>query len=85
MKALKKTLAMIAILTMMANPVNAQILTMDEEENTRLAGDLDEFGRIPNQWVSYDQYNAIAPLGEGIFLLSALGGAYLIRKKRKNK
>lgn len=76
---------MIAILTMMASPVNAQILTMDEEENTRQVGDLDEFGRIPNQWVSYDQYNAIAPLGEGILLLSALGGAYLIRKKRKNK
>jgi len=74
-----------ALLMAMAIPMQAQIVTMDDEENFRNPGDLEEWGRIPQHGVEYDQYNAIAPIGEGLFVLAALGGAYLIGKKRKEE
>ena len=80
---LKRLVVTTTLALLFAAPVQAQILTMDEEDNSRVAGDLDEFGRIPNQWVSYDQYNAVAPVGSGIVLLTALGTLYLIGKRRK--
>ena len=81
---MKKVFMIAALLVAMAIPTQAQILTMDGEDNTRAAGELvDEFGRIPYHGVEYDQYNAIAPLGEGVLLLGLLGGAYLIGRRRK--
>ena len=70
----------VVMLIAMASPMRAQILTMDQEENSRMAGDLEELGRIPVHNVDYDQANAFAPVGEGIMLLAALGGAYLLAK-----
>jgi len=74
-----------ALLMAMAIPMQAQIVTMDDEENLRAPGDLGDWGRIPNHGVEYDQYNQLAPIGEGILLLAALGGAYLVGKKRKEE
>ena len=84
MKTIKTIIASIAIFTLMVGPVNAQIFTTDDANNARIEGE-DVLGRIPNQWVTYDQYNQYAPIGEGVFLLTALGGVYLLHKKRKNK
>lgn len=68
---------------MLAGTMQAQIVTMDDEENFRTPGDLGDWGRIPTHNVDYDQYNAIAPLGEGVLLLTALGGAYLLGGRRR--
>ena len=81
----RKHIILAALLMAAVLPTRAQILTMDDEENFRTEGELEEWGRIPIHNVDYDQYNAIAPLGEGIFLLGALGGAYLLKKKRKKQ
>lgn len=76
---------MVVMLMAMAKPALPQILTMDQEENSRTAGDLDEWGRIPFHNVDYDQANAFAPIGEGIMLLALLGGTYLLGKRKENK
>jgi len=81
----RKHIIMAALLMAAILPARGQILTMEGEESNRTIGELEEFGRIPIHNVDYDQYNAIAPLGEGIFLLGALGGAYLLKKKRKKQ
>lgn len=39
---------------------------------------------VPVQNVNYDQWE-YAPLGNCLWLLSGLGGAYLIQKKRRQK
>ncbi len=81
----RKHIILAALLMAAILPARGQILTMDDEENFRTAGELEEWGRIPYHNVDYDQANAYAPLGEGIFLLGALGGAYLLKKKRKKQ
>ena len=63
----------------------AQILYMDNEEeigSSRTGSGIGniEFPNVPNLDVTYDQ---LAPLGEGLFVLAALGGAYLIGRRRK--
>lgn len=69
-----------ALLMAMAIPMQAQILTMDDEENNRAGENL---GRIPDQWQTHDQAMEFAPIGEGLLVLAALGGAYLIGRRRK--
>lgn len=69
---------------LLASAANAQVFTMADEENSRAEGDLDVLGRIPYHGVDYDQANDFAPLGEGMLLLTALGGCYLLGKRRKD-
>ena len=80
---MKKRIHILLAALLLASTAQAQILTMDGEESNRAQGDLEEWGRIPTHHVDYDQYNAIAPLGEGVLLLTALGGAYLLGKRKK--
>ena len=73
-----------ALLLLLAGTAHAQVFTTDEDINLReTAGDMDVLGRIPYHSVDYDQANAYAPVGEGIMLLTALGGAYLLGKRKK--
>ena len=73
-----------ALLLLLAVTAHAQVFTTDEDINLReTAGDMDVLGRIPYHSVDYDQANAYAPVGEGIMLLTALGGAYLLGKRKK--
>jgi hypothetical protein len=83
MKA-KKNIILAALLLLLAGTAHAQVFTMNEEENSRTAGDMDVLGRIPYHNVDYDQANAYAPLGNGILTLALLGGAYLTKKKKKD-
>lgn len=80
-----KKAIIIAALLILASTAQAQILNMDGEESNRAAGDLEELGRIPTHNVDYDQYNAIAPVGEGVLLLGVLGGAYLLGSRRRER
>ena len=82
---MKKRIHILLATLMMALtlPMQAQILTMDDEENQRTGTTINEFGRIPTQWETHDQAMEFAPLGEGLFVLAALGGAYLIGRRRK--
>lgn len=85
MRYLKK-LTVLAIGLMLATTTQAQILVMEGEEdnfrsNTVTNG---EFNNIIFHGSQNDQTNYL-PLGDGVLLLAALGGAYLLNRKKKNK
>ena len=84
-KAMNKRVLTLAIAMLLAAPAMAQIFLDDESLTNRgWLGDMDELGNIiPFHEVEWDQAN-YAPAGGGILLLTALGGAYLLGKKRKD-
>ncbi len=82
---MKKILLIFTLLLTLAAPMRAQVFIMEEDENDRLGN---VFGN--GQWNNIivhgspdDQTNWV-PLGEGILMLTALGGAYLMRKKKSS-
>ena len=84
---MKKTLKILTLILLLATTARAQIYTGEGEGNNRLEGLVPSNGLYidnPNGYGYGNDY--YAPLGEGILLLAALGGAYLIGKtKRKEK
>ena len=67
----------------MTYSVNAQVyITEIDYENPR-NGTETEWGYLPEQWGTNDQANAYAPLGDGLVILAALGGAYLVGRWKK--
>ena len=83
---MKKILLIFSILLALAAPMRAQVFIMEEDENDRVTNVFGngERNNIIVHGSADDQTNWV-PLGEGILLLSALGGAYLLRKKNKTK
>lgn len=80
----QKTRRVVAILLFMAMAftAKAQIFMMDGDENYREPEDPAVFVNLPSNYgEGTDWYT---PLGDGIMLLAALGGAYLLGK-RKNR
>lgn len=83
---MKKAITIIPILMLtLALPVSAQIF--NAEDSHVLRSDPEEVLSgviLPKNGELGDQENSIfVPLGEGMLLLSALGGAYLLNKRRK--
>ena len=83
---MKKTLLILTILLILAAPMRAQIFIMEEEENGRVENVFGngEWNNIIIHGSPDDQMNYM-PLGEGIMLLAALGGVYLMGKKRRKQ
>ena len=82
---MKKILLIFTLVLTLAAPMRAQVFIMEEDENDRVDN---VFGN--GQWNNIivhgspdDQTNWV-PLGEGILMLTALGGAYLMRKKKSS-
>ena len=68
---------------LLAGAAKAQIFLEESQANNRLGTETD-LGVIPQNGVTLDQTNELyTPLGSGVFVLAALGGAYLLGKKRK--
>ena len=84
MKNIKRIIriTMVALTMAIAIPTQAQILIMDDEfeGELRLESDEDYFF-IMGQGEGFDAYT---PLGDGLIVLSCLGGAYLLAKRKKN-
>ena len=79
---MKKILLIFTLLLTLAAPMRAQVFIMEEDENEfRNVFGNGEWNNVIVHGSPDDQTNWV-PLGEGILLLSALGGAYLLRKKR---
>ena len=85
-KRIISAIAMMAFVFGIAiHPVSAQVLMMDNEEeigSARTGMSTSDLPIVPNLDVTYDQ---LAPVGEGVLLLAALGGAYLLGKRRKEQ
>lgn len=81
---MKKRVFAILMMTMLSVvPATAQIF-LDDESLTNRCGEMDEMGNIvPFHEVEWDQAEAFAPIGSGVLLLTVLGGAYLLGKRRK--
>jgi hypothetical protein len=80
---MKKILLIFSILLALAAPMRAQVFIMEEDENEfRNVFGNGEWNNIIVHGSADDQTNWV-PLSEGILLLSALGGAYLVRKLKK--
>ena len=80
---MKKLIMTIAIATMMAVPAMAQVFLDDEDLNNRAGSSEVPGAIIPEQDVTYDQFQPYVPVGEGILLLAGLAGAYLVGKRKK--
>ena len=66
---------------MFAAPVMAQVFLDDEDINGNRAGSSSMNIPNPGQYDSGDDW--YAPVGEGIFVLAGLAGAYLLGKRKK--
>lgn len=71
------------------NQVKAQvgIFIMDDEEyaNIRDGGSEPPDGFIIPDFPNHDETWDVTPIGNGLWLLGALGGAYLLGKRRKRE
>ena len=84
MKASKKH-TFLAALLMMAAVAHAQVFILSDEEfsNNKRANAPGAGPLVPYQGGDLDQ--TLTPLGGGMAILAALGGAYLLGKKRQKK
>lgn len=64
--------------------MHAQVFIMEEDENDRVNNVFGngEWNNIIVHGSADDQANFV-PLGEAVLLLSALGGAYLLKKRKR--
>jgi hypothetical protein len=84
-RAMNKRVLTLAMAMLLAAPAAMAQIFLDDESLTNRGwlGDMDELGNIiPFHEVEWDQAN-YAPTGGGILLLTVLGGAYLLGKRRK--
>lgn len=82
---IKRVIAVIGLLLVMFGPVQAQVFIMDEDAGGNIRIKESEFTvPAPYQGTDLDEYEYV-PLGDGVLLLTALGGAYLLRKRKKSK
>ena len=81
----KRVFAILTMTFLMVVPATAQIF-LDDESLTNRIGEMDELGNIvPFHGVEHDQANQYAPIGDGVLLLTVLGGAYLLGKSHKGE
>lgn len=79
---MNKRILILILSLMMAYNANAQIFVMEDEANPRLNIDADEPFILNSGGLEYDQTN-YTPIGSGVLLLTALGGAYALAKKKE--
>lgn len=78
---------LLIILNLSITPLFGQMILTEEDAgiNPRAGSPEPGFGvMVPVQNVTYDQWEYL-PLGDGLLLLAGLGGAYLLKKKRRQK
>ena len=80
-KIMKRKIAILTLALLLATAAKAQIFTMENEVNKLRDNVPDPWVENPNEYnLGVDYYG---PVGDGIMLLAALGGAYLIRKRKR--
>lgn len=79
MQATRRVVAILLFMGM-AFTAKAQVFMMDGDENYREPEDPAVFVNLPSNFgMGTDYY---LPVGDGILLLVALGGAYMLKKKK---
>ena len=71
------------LIMMMSLTMEAQVFMMDGDENYREPENPQVFAGLPEDYgLGVDWYT---PVGDGILLLAALGGVYLVKRRNKSK
>jgi hypothetical protein len=78
----KRIIAIATVLMMAAAPAMAQVFIDDEDFNNRANTD-DPSMYIDNPGIFNSGEDWYLPIGEGVFVLAGLAGAYLIGKRKK--
>ena len=79
---MKKILLILTLLLTLAAPMRAQVFVMEEDENEfRNVFGNGEWNNVIVHGSPDDQSNYV-PLGGGLLLLTALGGVYLLGKRK---
>ena len=80
----KRIVVLLTALMLMAGTMNAQIFIADNEFEGTMRQNEDEFVLfVPVQGHDGDQF--YAPVGSGLLLLTGMAGAYLLKKRKKQK
>lgn len=80
---MKKTMVLLTVLIMTVAPLKAQVFIADDEfEGMMRLAESEYVLVVPNQASDADQFT---PIGDGVLLLAGLGGAYLLRKRKKKE
>ena len=80
----KRIIAIAAALMMATAPAMAQVFIMEEDDyNGNRVGTTSLDVDLPGVYDSGDDW--FTPVGEGIFVLAGLAGAYLVGKRRKEE
>lgn len=79
----RRRVIVLLLFMIMSLTMKAQVFMMDGDENYREPENPQVFAGLPeNYGLAVDWYT---PVGDGILLFAALGGAYLIGKRKKDR
>ena len=83
-RIMRKSMIMLVTMLIMAIPVRSQVFLTQEDLESERDGQWEDIGLIvPIHLQDFDQAEPFTPVGSGIAVLAALGGAYLLGKKNK--
>ena len=83
-RKMRKAIIMLVTMLFVAMPLRSQVFLTQEDLDSEREGQWEDIGLIiPIHEQDFDQAEEYAPLGGGIALLAALGGAYLTGRRRK--
>ena len=85
-RIMRKSMIMLVTMLLMAMPLRSQVFLTQEDLDSERDGQWQDIGLIiPIHEADFDQAEPFAPVGSGIAMLAALGGAYLLGKKRREE
>ncbi len=85
-RIMRKSIILLVTMLLMAMPMRSQVFLTQEDLDSERDGQWEDIGLIiPIHEQDFDQAEPYAPVGSGIAVLAALGGAYLLGKKRKEE
>jgi hypothetical protein len=77
----RNVILVLMLLLLSVTTATAQVFILDDEFEGTMRNPTEDFGLIvPIEGLDTDQY---LPLGDGLLVLAALGGAYLLGKRKK--
>jgi hypothetical protein len=80
----KKVFMLMAAMLLLSMPLRSQVFLTQEDLDSERDGQWSDIGLIiPIHEQDFDQAEPWAPVGSGIAVLAALGGAYLLGKRKK--
>ena len=85
-RIMRKPIILLVTMLLMAVPMRSQVFLTQEDLDSERMGQWEDIGLIiPIHEQDFDQAEPWAPVGSGIAVLAALGGAYLLGKKRREE